>query len=104
MAEEIAAGGETSIRDDVAVFMDDRELVAAGGGGATRTALDGIGDVSFWVHVDLDVLETASFGAVDYPQAGEITWPALDEGFVNRDLSGALRGCQSRHLQPGPGP
>jgi arginase len=99
-AEEIAAGGETSIRDDVALFMDDRELVAAGGGAATRAALDAIGDVSFWVHVDLDVLETLSFGAVDYPQPGGITWPVLEEAFEIAVSRGDCRGASVAIYNP----
>lgn len=37
-AAEIAAAGETSVRDDVAMFMDDREVADMGGEAAARAA------------------------------------------------------------------
>ncbi|HJT93658.1 MAG TPA: arginase family protein, partial [Mycobacterium sp.] len=32
----------------------------------------------WWCHVDLDVLDTASLDAVDYPQPGGVTWSQLE--------------------------
>jgi arginase len=34
-------------------------------------------DGSWWLHVDLDVLSSASLDAVDYQQAGGLTWEEL---------------------------
>jgi len=78
-AEEILAAGVRSVRGDVAMFMDDREVARAGGAGAVRAAIDRVGGPAFWLHVDLDVLDTASFGAVDYPQPGGLSWRELDD-------------------------
>jgi arginase len=33
----------------------------------------------WWLHVDLDVLATTSLAAVDYPQAGGLTWDQLSQ-------------------------
>jgi len=33
----------------------------------------------FWLHVDLDVLSTKAMSAVDYPQAGGLSWADLSE-------------------------
>jgi arginase len=81
-AEEIRAGAESSLRGTVALFMDDVGVLVAGGGAAGRSALEAVGDVDLWVHVDLDVLTSDSFGAVDYPQAGGIGWRELDAAFA----------------------
>ncbi len=59
-------------------------------------AVDGVAAVAaalpapWWLHTDLDVLATADFAAVDYPQPGGLTWPQL-----NRVTSAALAagGC-----------
>jgi arginase len=34
---------------------------------------------AFWLHLDLDVLSTEQFAAVDYPQRGGLTWRELHE-------------------------
>jgi arginase len=77
-AREIAEAGATSVRSEVACFRDDGEVAAAGGGAAMTAALDAIGGVAFWLHIDLDVLATADFPAVDYPQPGGLSWDELD--------------------------
>jgi arginase len=77
-ANAIAEGGAASVRADVACFLDDREVVAGGGEQSVAIALDAIGDVAFWLHVDLDVLATEDFAAVDYPQPGGLRWTDLD--------------------------
>jgi arginase len=33
----------------------------------------------WWLHVDLDVLATSEFAAVDYPQPGGLTWAQLTQ-------------------------
>jgi arginase len=77
---EIAAAGVGSVRDEVALFVDGdsaRTQAAAAEAalaeGLTRTAAAGL-----WLHIDLDVLSTEAFAAVDYPQAGGLGWDALD--------------------------
>jgi arginase len=42
-------------------------------------ALEAIGEVAFWLHIDLDVLATEDFAAVDYPQPGGLCWNELDQ-------------------------
>jgi arginase len=78
-ATEIAEAGASSVRADVAYFLDDCGVAAIGGAPAMRAALEAIGDVAFWVHVDLDVLASEDFAAVDYPQSGGLRWNELDE-------------------------
>jgi arginase len=78
-AAEIAEGGATSVRTDVACFLDDGEVGAIGGAQSMAAALDAIGYAAFWLHVDLDVLSSEDFAAVDYPQPGGLTWGELDE-------------------------
>lgn len=78
-AREIAQGGATSVRSEVACFLDDEEVASMGGEASMTAALDAIGDAAFWLHVDLDVLATADFAAVDYPQPGGLHWDELDQ-------------------------
>jgi len=43
----------------------------------------------WWLHVDLDVLSTATLGAVDYPQPGGLSWQQLESLTENvLDLGG----------------
>ena len=42
-------------------------------------ALEAIDRVPFWLHIDLDVLATEDFAAVDYPQPGGLRWNELDQ-------------------------
>jgi arginase len=39
-----------------------------------------------WLHIDLDVLSSNEFSAVDYPQSGGLTWEQL-EALTNATLS-----------------
>lgn len=78
-ASEIVQGGATSVRADVACFLDDDEVGSIGGERSMTAALDAIGGVAFWLHVDLDALATEDFAAVDYPQPGGLHWDELDE-------------------------
>jgi arginase len=78
-ATEIAEGGARSVRADVALFLDAGEVAARGGGQSMQAALEAIGGVAFWLHVDLDVLASEDFAAADYPQPGGLRWNDLDE-------------------------
>lgn len=78
-ATEIAEGGAKSVRADVACFLDDSEVRATGGEQSMSAALDAIGGLAFWLHVDLDVLASEDFAAVDYPQPGGLRWDELDQ-------------------------
>ena len=99
-AAEIAAGGEASIRDDVALFLDDAGVEELGGAATAAAALEAIGDVAFWLHVDLDVLATRAFAAVDYPQPGGITWSELDAAFVVASSDPRCRGASVAIYNP----
>jgi len=99
-AAEIAAGGETSVRDDVALFMDDSEVVDVGGEPSARAALDAVGDVDVWVHVDLDVLTTDAFGAADYLQPGGLGWTELDAAFGAAIADDRCRGASVAIYNP----
>jgi arginase len=78
-ATEIVEGGATSVRDEVGRFLDDAEIRARGVEQSMSAALDASGGVAFWLHIDLDVLATEDFAAVDYPQPGGLHWSELDE-------------------------
>lgn len=73
---ELADAGVASVRDRVelvsaaSVASDPEAVFAAAAAHLER-------DPAWWIHVDLDVLSTASLGAVDYRQAGGIDWDAL---------------------------
>jgi arginase len=75
--DEIVAGGARSIADDLAFFCDEQALQD---GGDTRMAdaLAAVEADAFWLHLDLDVLSSAAFAAVDYPQPGGLGWAQLE--------------------------
>lgn len=75
---ELSAAGVRSIGDDLAFFRDERALQDAEGDTAMAEALDAVEADSFWLHIDLDVLATEAFSAVDYPQPGGLGWSELD--------------------------
>jgi arginase len=73
---EITDAGLESLDRAVAVFTDDIAVQARGAEASAQealAALEGAAD-SFWLHVDLDVLRTDEFPAVDYPQPGGLSW------------------------------
>jgi arginase len=78
-ASAIAEGGATSVRAEVGCFLDDKAVADKGGEQSMAAALAAIGHVPFWLHVDLDVLATADFAAVDYQQAGGLRWHELEQ-------------------------
>ncbi|WP_332870110.1 arginase family protein, partial [Geodermatophilus chilensis] len=49
-ARAIAQGGATSVRSDVACFLDDEEVASRGGEASMTAAMDGISGVAFWLH------------------------------------------------------
>ncbi len=76
-AGEIAAAGLPSLRDRIASFAD-ADAVRADPEAAMRGALARLDATAFWLHIDLDVLSTATFPAVDYRQPGGLGWSELD--------------------------
>lgn len=82
--DELADAGQPSIRDRVTSYLTGADLAQAPTGSDYREAADLVAagaataDAGWWCHVDLDVLATASLPAVDYPQAGGLTWNQLE--------------------------
>ena len=76
----ILDAGIASLRDEVAMFVDDAEAAADPDATESRlaSALDADAFGSFWLHIDLDVLSSEAFAAVDYPQPGGLGWALLD--------------------------
>jgi arginase len=79
--EELAEANVDSLRDTVALFRDDHQVQAKGASASARDAIAalGPGSPSFWLHVDLDALQTDDFPAADYLQPGGLTWVELAE-------------------------
>jgi arginase len=75
---EIEAGGARSIGGDLAFFRDERAIQDAQGVTPMSEALETIEADAFWLHLDLDVLSSEAFAAVDYPQPGGLDWDQLE--------------------------
>jgi arginase len=77
---EIRSAGLASLRDQAAYFgvagRVSAELEA--GRDPARAAAEAIACDAFWLHLDLDVLATHAFSAVDYRQPGGLGWSELD--------------------------
>jgi arginase len=78
--DEIEAAGVESLRDQAAFFADGAETSAAlaSGRDPSAAAVESIAADAHWLHIDLDVLATSAFDAVDYPQPGGLDWEELD--------------------------
>jgi arginase len=79
--EELAEANVDSLRDSVALFRDDKALRANGPSASAHEAIAalGPGPPPFWLHVDLDVLQTDDFPAADYLQPGGLSWAELSD-------------------------
>lgn len=84
---ELEAAKVPSLRSELGYFASGEEVAAAGepGEAIAQRAVEGIEAEAFWLHVDLDVLATSEFRAVDYPQDGGLDWPTLDR--ISRELA-----------------
>jgi arginase len=78
--DEIVTAGVESLRDRAAFFADDAQTSAAlaSGRDSATAAVESIAADAYWLHIDLDVLATDAFDAVDYPQPGGLEWEELD--------------------------
>lgn len=76
-------------------------LRAEGIGAATSRAVAGLrADASgYWVHLDIDVLDSAIMPAVDSPQPDGLSWAELEE-LLARALSGNALGMQVTIYDP----
>jgi arginase len=77
--EELDTKGVRSLQGAIASFCDDQAVRTQGPVGTAREAIAALGRGSFWLHVDLDVLQTEDFPAADYLQPGGLTWADLGE-------------------------
>lgn len=78
---ELADAGQPSIRDRVAHYRSGAQLAAQQSYAEivdTVATTAASAPAGWWCHVDLDVLDTASLDAVDYPQPGGVTWSQLE--------------------------
>jgi len=100
--EELAGAGVASLRDEVSYFADDVETAAAlhRGDDPAADAIEALAGEAFWVHVDLDVLASDAFAAVDYPQPGGLGWEELDRLATTAARSPRCRGTSVSIYNP----
>jgi arginase len=76
----IVRDGVASLRDTVPMHTDVEVIVRGPAAVATQAARDVSAEAaSWWLHMDLDVLATEELSAVDYPQAGGLSWQQLHD-------------------------
>jgi arginase len=77
-ADDLRRSGIASLRERV-WLRSDRDL-GDDISGATITGLAHViqSVAHFWLHVDLDVLSSSALSAVDYQQAGGLSWEQLE--------------------------
>jgi len=73
-AGELAGAGVPSLAGRLRALIRPAELTP----GELAAAAAGL-SAPWWLHTDLDVLATADFAAVDYPQPGGLSWAQLSE-------------------------
>ncbi len=78
-AAEMAEAGFPSIAGEIR-FVEDRDLRAGPVEAIARSAALSLTERvgRFWLHLDLDVLSTDALDAVDYLQAGGLSWEELE--------------------------
>jgi arginase len=77
---ELASAGVANLAGRLRALIRPAQLSADGNAGyADYQAAVAALPAPWWLHTDLDVLATADFAAVDYPQPGGLTWPQLSQ-------------------------
>jgi arginase len=76
--DELAAARIQSLAGRLRRLIRPSELAASDCAVAAAAAVQLL-PAPWWLHVDLDVLATTSLAAVDYPQAGGLTWDQLSQ-------------------------
>jgi arginase len=71
---ELARAGVPSLAGRLGALIRPAELTPDGLAAATAGL-----PAPWWLHTDLDVLATADFAAVDYPQPGGLSWMQLSQ-------------------------
>jgi arginase len=101
-AEEITTAGVKSLRDEVAFFADDVETSAAlrAERDPVAEAIESLAADGFWLHVDLDVLTTDAFRAVDYRQPRGLSRDELDRLAATAARSPRCRGMSVAIYNP----
>ena len=90
--DELARFGVSSLADRIWLRTDaDLRRVGAEGLASEAAAVVGRASQRWWLHVDLDVLRTDEFPAVDYRQPGGLTWRELE--VATRTILGDRRCC-----------
>jgi arginase len=76
-------------------------LRSEGIGAATSLAIAALkaGDSGYWIHLDVDVLDSEIMPAVDSPQPDGLSWPELEE-LLHTALSGNAVGLQITIYDP----
>jgi arginase len=76
-------------------------VISQGAAAAGAAAASRLGQLTgFWVHLDLDVLSTAAFPAVDYPQPGGLDWGQLRDLVRPLTTAPGFRGMDVTILNP----
>ena len=77
--DELAAANIPSVASTV-TFRDDRALLATDLAATSKALTRQLHAAAahWWFHLDLDVLATASFSAIRYPQPGGLSWPHIE--------------------------
>ena len=78
-AAELGEAGIDSLVARVGLFLDDQEVAKLGATSVIETALQRLQAAEFWLHLDLDVLHTDHFAAVDYQQPGGLSWTEVEQ-------------------------
>ena len=78
-AEEARSYGSQDIRDTAVNAFDLATIKELGVSRAAADALSALGDLRFWMHLDVDVLDDAIMPAVEYHLAGGLCFDELSE-------------------------
>jgi arginase len=77
------------------------QILSQGAGAAGATAVARLGALpGYWIHLDLDVLSTAAFPAVDYPQPGGLDGAQLQSLLRPLTTAPGFRGMDVTILNP----
>jgi arginase len=105
-AESIAYGMRQPESLEPPPILRSVEDLRAIGPGLDATEVVGLLDQApFWLHLDVDVLDEATFPATDYPMPGGLTWQELGEvlrpPLASARLIGISLACYNPEKDPG---
>jgi arginase len=99
-AAELAASGIESVRDRIGFFATSDDIQRTGPEKSMDSALGTIDAANLWLHIDLDVLSSDAFAAVDYPQPGGVTWDQMDQMIATLARDGRCLGASVAIYNP----